>query len=69
MTPSPTPVPALDKSIATLVARLALAGGELNVEIGLDGRTRYLVELRGRVRPFVNIRQVEILADLIEGAS
>ncbi|MGJ7607146.1 hypothetical protein ACSFA7_22615 [Variovorax sp. LT1R20] len=66
---SPTTHATSAKELTTLGARLALAGGQLNVEIGLDGRTRYLVELRGRVRTLDDIGQIEILADLIEGSN
>lgn len=67
MTPSPSSI-TFDKALATLTARLALAGGELTVETGIDGRTRYFVEVHGRVYPFDDIGQAEILVGLIEGA-
>lgn len=57
-----------DKAAVTVAARLALLGGVLDTEVGINGRMRFLVQLRGRVHPFDNICQVETLTDILEAA-
>ncbi len=55
------------KTLSTLAARCALAGAALTVKADINGRSRYVVELRGRVHLFDNIEQIEILVDVIGG--
>lgn len=56
------------KAFSTMAARCALVGAALTVENDINGRLRYVVELRGRVHFFDKIEQIEILVDVIGGA-